>query len=322
MKNKRLFLSIISIALSGSLCGCSLAVPDAGAEGGGDFLVGVFVTTEHLDLFDIDAYLNDHASQIVNKSEVNPGYDARYEEKLYASIDKSGGEKLSDWEISFGDIEGMNLFFYVQTDENGEKTWNNVAEEGICDAHSDINITDDTAEHNISGTIYILPGKADEDVAYYMNPVYQTADGEIYAGTGSGVSTSGETSEGACFSTTLSGEMAVTEGGRTKTDKNSVTVNVEVMYKPLTVTLYQMDGENQVLKQESYKTGRLPDSLTTEPGTEYILAVTEKESIGGEKLVSREVLSYNEEEERYLQTFYPMDSGIVAKQSTEIDWNK
>lgn len=110
MKHKKWLKCITYLILLPSLSGCSLAVPDAGVEGGNDRMIGVFITDEFLDLFDIERYLNDHASGSVNGQEAELPYDSGYEGKLYAKIDKSKGSDPADWEISFGDLEGISMF--------------------------------------------------------------------------------------------------------------------------------------------------------------------------------------------------------------------
>lgn len=46
--------------LSGILAGCQLALEDAGADASESRLIGVFLTTEYLDLFDFESYLKDN----------------------------------------------------------------------------------------------------------------------------------------------------------------------------------------------------------------------------------------------------------------------
>ncbi len=62
---KSLFkLSVIFMAFTAS--GCTLAVPEAGTDGNGDRLIGAFITSEYLDLYDMEGYLNDHAASLMN----------------------------------------------------------------------------------------------------------------------------------------------------------------------------------------------------------------------------------------------------------------
>ena len=80
---KSLFkLSVIFMTFTAS--GCTLAVPDAGTDGNGDRLIGAFITSEYLDLYDMEGYLNDHAASLMNNSSITIGNDSRYEGKLVA----------------------------------------------------------------------------------------------------------------------------------------------------------------------------------------------------------------------------------------------
>lgn len=77
-----------AILMAGTMGGCTLAVPDAGEEGSGDRTIGTFITTEYLDLYDMESYLNDHASSLVNDGSITLGNDSKYEGKLFADVEK------------------------------------------------------------------------------------------------------------------------------------------------------------------------------------------------------------------------------------------
>lgn len=322
MKNKKILKGILCILLISCLCGCSLAIPDAGAEGGSDRMIGVFITREFLDLFDMEQYLNDHISGFRNGQEAQFSYDAKYEGKLYASIDKSKGDAPNDWEISFGNLDGISMFTPFWTPENEEPYWGSVCTEGVCDLNINYYESDDSEEHSISGTVYMLPGKTDESMAFYANPVYQTADGSIYVTGGNGVSASGESGEGMELSSTLEGETAVTENGRTKAEKSSVSVRYAVMYKPVRITICQMDQEHRIIKEDAFKPEEVPEQLHVEKGTEYVLVEMEKEGTAGEKTVSREVYNCNSDEDVWITTYRARDDGIVVKQETRVRWGR
>lgn len=314
MKNRGFLISVVCMMMF-AMCGCSLAVPGAGAEDG-DRMIGVFVTDDYLDLFDIDGYVADHVSELTDGGEIVAESSPEYAGRLYAEIDKSKGEHPFDWEVSFKGVEGINMFQPQWTDENGEKYHASVCSEGISDVHVDQKMTDDGENNEISGIVYMVPGKADEDVSYYANPVYQTVEGDIYVVSGTGFSTSGESDEGQNFSTTWNEDVTVTENGKKKTEKNIVTINYAVMHRPVQITVYQMDEEHRIIKKKSYKPEEVPEELTAEQGTEYILVETEKEKLSGEKMISRDVYTCDPGEETDVETYYALDNGIVAKQTT------
>lgn len=316
----RKWTAVLGISAAMLLCGCSLAVPDAETEGGDDRLIGAFITSEYLDLFDIDAFLQDHAAELMKANEIQINDTSGYQQKLYAVIDKKGSENTSDWDISFGDVEGLSFFTPVLQDEDGSQVWRSVHSDGISDVNTNINVTDDGDELSLEGTIYMVPGQMDKGISYYTNPVFQTADGRIYLTGGDSFSTSGESEEGVHLTTTLSGEIQTTENGKSQKEKSSVAVSFATMYRPVKITLYQMDEKHQCIKQQEYAPGALPESLEMEPEAAYLLEETEKEKTSGGHFSVRAVYD-RREEEGTLETWHDLGNGILAKQTTTLVWN-
>lgn len=317
----RFFQCCICLFLAFSLWGCSLALPGAGADSRDDRMVGVFITREYLDFLNMGQYRDDHPSASAQGG--GAAFDASEEgKKLYAQIDKSRGSHPDEWEISFGRLEGMQMFTPMWRQEDEEPYWGNVCTEGISDTEIRYQESDDGEEHNISGTVYILPGKTDQNAAYYANPVYQTADGRIYLTGGTGVSKSGGTQEGEMLSSNLSEKTSVVENGKRRTETFSVDVKYVFMYRPARITIFQMDGEHRILKEEGFLPEEVPEELDVEKGTEYILTETEKEAPSGETTVSREVCSRSLDGESYLTTFYARDDGVVVKRESRILWEQ
>ncbi len=319
-RNRIIFLGIFAALL---LSGCSLAVPGAETEGGDDRLIGAFITSDHLDLFDMDAYLQDHASQLMKANEIQISNTSGYEERLYAVIDKKGGEDTYDWDISFKDVEGISFFAPVLEDKDGNRGWHSMYDAGISDVDLNITVTDEGDEVSLEGTIYMIPGQTDKGISYYLNPVYQTAEGQIYLTAGEGFSTSGESEEEEVhFTAALSAETKTTENGKSQTAKSSVQVSYATMHRPVKITLYQMDKAHQCIKREEYTPGGLPESLDMEPETAYLLAETEKEKLSGEHFSDRAVYDRTDDPEDTLDTWYDCGSGILAKQETALVWEQ
>lgn len=318
MKSRGCFLCMTGILLMISLCGCSLAVPDAGMDGEGDRLIGAFITDDYLDLFDIDQYVNDHASELLHNQEIDVERAPKYEGRLYATVKKGKGVNSREWEISFEGVDGLNMLQPVWKDENGEECHDSVCSDGVSEVHLSVDMNDQGEETNLTGTIYMLPGQEDHDIAYHVNPVYQTSDGKIYAVSGSGFSTSGESEEGEVYSTTLYEERKETENGKYKTEKSSVTVRYGVMHKPVQITIYQMDEDHQILKQDTFTPGEVPDELTPESKTSYILIETQKEDLSGKTMISRDIHTPGPEEENTIETYYALNNGIIAKKTTTL----
>lgn len=318
---KSLFeLSVIFMAFTAS--GCTLAVPEAGTDGNGDRLIGAFITSEYLDLYDMEGYLNDHAASLMNNSNITIGNDSRYEGKLVATVDKEGTESASEWKVSFGDIKGEYILMPLSEDEDGNTSVGNLCSEGVGDPYLHYNVTDDGEEQEIGATIFQVSDDRKEHI-YYVNPVFQKENGEIYATTGNGYSNGEGGTEGNTMAATLSGESTTVENGKPRKEECKVTVQFSAMYKPVRTIIYQMNGANQVLKQTAYKPSEVPDSLRVEPDTAYILAEIRKEDTSGKMVTTRTILNLNsseDEETQYLETWYPLDNGLIGKKDVEIEY--
>lgn len=303
------------------LCGCSLAVAGAGTEGG-DRMIGAFITQEYLDLFDMDSWLDDNASRLENGKNLQVSNTSGYEQKLYAEINKNNSEDPENWEISFPGVEGINFFAPVWTDENGQTYQGSVYSNGICDTHISINASDMGESLSLSGTVYVLPGETDDNGVYYVNPVYQTESGEIYTVSSTGVSSSGDVAEGTKMTMDLNENEEITENGKTLTETCSVNVSITIMYKPVQITVCEMDSGHQVLRETVYTPGELPEELVTEPETEYILLETVKEDRSGKQHTARELWEYEEGKETYMRSFAASESGVLIGHDTKIAWTK
>ena len=145
----RFFACFLCLFLIFSLCGCSLAVLDAGEENREDRMIGVLITREFLDVLSAQGTEG-------FPPDTDRGIRSVHDGKLYAEIDKSKGEDPAFWEISFGDLDGIQMLTPLWTMENGESYWGNVCTEGISDLDIRYNVLDDGEERSISGTIYIV----------------------------------------------------------------------------------------------------------------------------------------------------------------------
>ena len=336
------FAAACMISLVILLGGCTLAVPDAGTDGTSDRLIGAFVTDEYLDLYDMEGYLNDHASSLKDGGSITVESDSRYAGKLLATVDKSQGEDPSSWKISFGGIEGEYLL--ALTEEKDGETYNStLCSDGIYDVNMNLKSSDTETETELSGTFCYTPTQKKDDT-YYVNPVYQTRSGEIYAVTGNGYAKQGVTmddetgkevpivpDEGKGMAATLSSEDTVTKDGKSQTEKCSVSIQFEVMYQPVRTILYQMDEANQVLKQAEYDPSDVPDSITLEKDTAYVLVETRKEDPDGNILKARELVdceesAFQEEDgdktDQILEIWYPLKNGMIGKKEIELTKSK
>lgn len=75
----KFWIGLAAVFMAGTFGGCTLAIPEAGLDGGGDRLIGAFITSEYLDLYDMEGYLNDHASKLSEGETITVGKDSKYE---------------------------------------------------------------------------------------------------------------------------------------------------------------------------------------------------------------------------------------------------
>lgn len=308
MRHKKIYHFILTAVLISAIIlpldGCTLAKKDAG-EDSKDTLIGVFITEEYLDLFGTDAYLY-----------------GQYANPLYATVNRHGNDELSDWEISFENIRGLNFLAPVWTTKDGESYRAAQQSDGICETHTDINSSDDKEELRLSATVYSIPKAAGKELTYFANPVYQTADGKIYTVPASGISTGTADSEGVRLSTSFSDQTETKDKWRVKTESTTVDIQFSVMYEPVRITLFQMGADNRILKQESHLPGKLPETLHVGKDAAYILVETEKKKPDGSFHIERNIYEHSDNDDNSLETFYALDNGIVSKMFTDVIWEQ
>ncbi len=323
MKIKKSFYIFLTVFILLNITGCQLALEDKG-ESNKDRLIGVFITKEYLDLFDMEAYLNDNINKMSGggliDSDANNG---QYQGRLYATLatqtlKDDTGKTYYTREFVFDSIEGITYFSaMVPATENEESFTTSGSDEAICDGHIGIHHGDDEDKTTLEGTIYVSSGYINN--VCYINPVYQNADGSVYAISGNGFMVSGEQGEGSVYSQTLEEKTTITENGKSKSASISIKISLSMIIPPEQIFIMQMDKDNHVISQREYKPGNLPDALTPEAGTEYIIVETHKRDTESNLTASRSIYDRSNE---VLDTFYCRNDGICVKQWTNLEWHK
>ncbi len=321
MKNKYFYiiaacalLVAFALGISGSVM---LADDDAGAFGQ-DRLVGLFVTTEYLDLFDFGGYFEDHMGDMINGGEIK-GDTSAYEGRLYATLVEKPyvsdtGETVMTRDYVFEGVEGFPYFYAHVTDEQGSYT-TAYGDEAVSGGQNAFAYTDEGESVNLEGTIYVAASLAGK--TFYFNPVYQAADGSIYATTGNGFSSQGDHSEGELYAQTLSATYSETKNGVTTADSISIKLGIGVLYPPTRICVLQLDAESAVLSAELYAPGNLPESIAPAKGAAYIVVESYKTDAGGNEVVERKLYERGAES---IETFYARDDGVCVRQFTALDW--
>lgn len=309
------------------LSGCQLAtVEGSESEQEKDRFVGVLVTTEYLDLFNMDAYLNDHASTVVgHEALVISNEDTAYQNRLYATLttksytNSETGHTSEYQEYVFDGVDGIPYFAATIVPEGaGDDYASSTVGEEVSDGHMSVIDTDEEDAVTLEGAIYFSPTQS--GVTVNLNPVYQTPDGRVYTtGGGHGYMFDKYSSEGMNFTQTLEEITKTTENGEEKSVRTTVKISIGVMYSPEKIAILQLDQNSNILSRVEYVPGNLPETIVTEQGTEYIVMETYKHNSEGDLVVQRSLF---DQSIQTLDSYYSNEDQVCMKQWTELKWTE
>ncbi len=285
------------------------------AEQGRDRLIGVLISYEHLDLFDFDSYFSDNAEDILSGGELSPEDTAKYGGRLYASRPETGTE---DGERQpghvFDGVEGCWFFMANYEDEAGEYSSSESSGE-LSDASVHVSYTDEGEGLKIEGTIYTL-AEGGRDL-FFINPIYQSPSGEVYAISGNGTSMGGDIGPGTSHSTNLKEEWSLKDSsGNSQGWSCEIDISIEYVAEPVKVRILEYSGENTLVSASEYSPDELPESLSPGEDTEYIVLESFSRNAGEEQCRR----SLYQREDEYLFCFTAREDGIVLKKSAAINW--
>lgn len=308
MKRKIAILLMICTILTG----CQLATDEVNEDGlvNQDRLVGVVVTTEHLDLFDIEAYLKDNPQDLLD-GEIG-GDTSAYQNRIYAQEEvqhstTEDGVPCTTTYYNFDHMDGLYLLDYrTQTIlEDGSVLADTMV--GDC---SDGILSVAYRGDSMEGTIYVPVGT--EEASFFINPVYQDSEGRLYLVAGTGVSHENPGDTQWSMWQTIDAEYTETIDGETTTQKQEVKIIMETTAVPDRVAIIQMSGENAVLDRQEYIPEEMPETMIPVEGCAYILV---EEYTGGE--LKRTML---EPGDRSIMVFVRTEKGYCTAAGTEILW--
>ena len=304
------------------LTGCQLAQEDAGAQNDGDRLVGVLVTKEYLDLADWEAYFNAHPQQLLSGGQIDAPQG-----RLYAALvprtltNEETGQTVAHWQYVFEDVDGIAyLAANIMPPDAASQQDGYIAsnsDDAISDGQMNLYYGDTEEKISLEGTIYV--GADSVGQTCYINPVYQSPDGSVYAESGSGFSVQGVTDEGSAYSQTLEESTTVTQNGVCKTVSTQEKITIGVMFAPEKIMVRQMDADSAVIDVKSYVPGDMPEQIRPLDDAAYLIVETHKQNRAGELLVQRAL--YGPDDASF-KTYRLRDDGICAAQYTQLDWRE
>ena len=289
-----------------ALPGCQLALESAGSPEEAR-LIGVFITTEHLDLFDHTQV--DHVpirqGQVDFSELFRPG-------RLYA-----------EWcvEFRFPGVEGIPFFTATSPpvdDVHTEGVITTHGGRGIVGHGSHVAFGDNSVSIEKEGTVYAIPG-AQALSTVHINPVYQTTDGRVFLVSGNSFAFHGNATEGRVFSTNLTETTTITENGVETTNSMSVTVNLAAMFPPESIVILQMNADSNVIMRTTFAPDEMPGMFRPEAQTEYVIVETHRiiPPMAYGDIVIRELIA---RQDHGIPTYMAREDGILEPNWTEIIW--
>lgn len=325
MKTKNIIIITVCIVLAAFALGVTGTIPLVSASENettsSDKLIGVLITREPLDLFDSEQFITDNIDKLVKGREISDSERAKYEGRLYAALVETGytneetGETGGRKEYVFEGVDGICYFAPQLTDQFGTY-WSSSGDEAITDGYIHFNSTDEGESIDIEGTIYV--STSEYAGKFYFNPVYQTAAGEVYAVSGKGMFSDNNTA-GMSMSYEIKEDQSSTIGDLTTSSGSKIKVTICYMDEPVKVSILQFDSENKLLSQMECAPDKLPNTLQTQPGVQYIIVETTTFSQEQAANITRDI--YQSEDET-LFVFSCREDGICVKQWCGINWSE
>lgn len=255
---------ILALALCVMLSGCSLAQPEDDSASSEDPMVGVLVTMQPLDLFDFESYVNGNAAKLLRGGELSQADAARYQSCLFAEWDEAAQQYV------FPQTQGYVLLNTRRQDEHGEYE-NLQTDDVFCHTRTALSYTDEEARHEFSSTLY-ASSKSGGSCAFFVNPVFQTADGRVYAQSGTGISTNTDDNSRASMSKTLSQTTRQTENDETTARTFHCEITMQLTPAPTGAEVFWMTAQDGILRRESYAPGHFPAELDAQDA-EFLLVI-------------------------------------------------
>lgn len=305
MKRYLALMLILSIMLTG----CRLATDEVNDNGlvNPDKLVGVVVTTEHLDLFDIEAFLKDNPQALKGGSigSVGPEYQNRiYAQEEIENSTTEDGVPCTTVYYNFDHMEGIKLLAYQTKTvlEDGSV----LSETTVCSNTEGIYEARMGNEMN-EGTIFVPEG---EEAAFFTNPVYQDSDGRLYLLAGTGISM--QEMQGSMWQTITEKRTESENGQETASEEYGFKICVTAVTVTERVAIIQMSGDNTMLGRQEFDPNEMPEELAPTEGCAYILV----EEYAGDE-ISRTMI---EPDDRYITVYVKSDQPYCVARGTEILW--
>ncbi|MCM1058609.1 MAG: hypothetical protein NC517_13550 [Firmicutes bacterium] len=312
---------VTALALIFSVCiftGCRLAREERSAQDPEeDRLVGVFVTEEYLDtgMPEVTMSPGGEVSLVENKE----GIAGRIvsDENGWRTIvfHRTGHTEADRGEDESAEIKGFGIYD-IRVREEGQEhyTYYGFSDDIFSDVYWAVNSSDSAESGRVEATVYVEP---DGPEGFYFNPVYQTAQGDIYLQPGTGLFDS-ERPEGASGTHTMSWKRSVGQDGQETVEESTFAITIICAVRPTAYRLLFMGEDSQIAGimtgEELAKMWEQGQWELKVPGkTAYLVLEQEREGI----VVGR---VFCDQGEKYLEFLQGADGGYLVKRQMDLIW--
>lgn|GEM_PF-703750 len=326
MKKNRVASILCVVVMLCLLSGCSLAQKSESANaqnatgGTGDRLIGVFITTKPLDLFDDNGYVNDNIDSIMSGKTPSEETASKYEGRLYATkLADSGTSHLSSEttdapDFSFKGVPGF-AFFAPTTGKGADSCTESVVDAAVSNVSFDVSGGDQKQSLTLKGTIYL--SATSKDRIFYSNPVYQTSSDKVYLMGGDGMNFEADNQVGDLGSLTKSETDTIKENSKSTTYSMKVTVDVNAQFAPQKIVVVQIDANTHVLSRTEYQPDAMPGTLTATRGAVALIVETHAQTTTGTPQTTRKLYDRGVES---FDTLSARTDGILLSHETKVTW--
>lgn len=272
-------------------------------------LIGVLVTTQPLDLFDLEAYLSEHPEALLGDGRIDERFASPYEDRLYAQLEEGEGRPR----YVFAQVQGYAYMAPQMQDEAGVFTACQ-GDEVFADGKMGVTSTDEEERLSLEATMYV---PTDSPLrTFYANPVYQAEDGSVYARAGQGSAISGDIVEGMSHTLRLEQTSSVRTEGESSQSSAELSLTFSYVSPPARIQITQMSEDDEPLVRQSYRAGELPKSLSPRKEAAYLLVEGFADGEGASPLTRA---LYQRQDEGF-ETLFGREDGLCGQQYTALDW--
>lgn len=312
---KRVLIRILVLCIL--LSGCTLAQGDnrEGETPVTDQLIGMLITVDCKIGGEPDPYEDLPVWNAESSGMADPlHYASNQGKRLYATLVPEeyevDGEVFTTMTYQFPEGTGIPFMnFLVLGNEEHEPYWSFSDSPEINDVNRHLLVKDDRSHLELSGIIYV--DREATDLAFHMNPVYQTPEGEVYALGTFPVGLHAVSMSGCPQTFSQEQETAI---GEVETSSGTITLEIQALDLPERYVILEMDSENNVISSSSYTPEEMPREYIPDGDAAYL--ILESHCDGH---ITRSVHSPDDETPR-IENYRPGNWGILIRGFTSIVW--